>query len=175
VNPKTGDEVWSCAGLSNLVYTSPLVAKEEVVAMCGYGGPAIGVQRGGKGDVTESHRLWVTPSNPQRIGSGIVVGDYVYIVNENGVAWCLNPKTGERKWEKRLGGVNFWSSSCQAEGRIYVTNFDGDTFVLEADPSACKVLAENKIGEQTRGSLAFSGGLAFLRTHQNLYCFEAKK
>jgi outer membrane protein assembly factor BamB len=64
---------------------------------------------------------------------------------------------------------------CQADGRLYVTNFNGDTYVLEADPEACKVLGENKIGEQTRGSLAFSNGQVFLRTHKNLYCFEAKK
>ncbi len=176
VNPRTGEEVWSCGGLSKLVYTSPLVGKDAVVAMCGYTGPAMGVRRGGKGDVTETHRLWLTDKpNPQRIGSGIIVGDYLYILNETGIAWCLDPKTGEKKWEKRLGGPLSWSSMCQADGRLYVTNFNGDTYVLEADPDDCKVLAENKIGEQTRGSLAFSNGQVFLRTHKNLYCFEAKK
>ena len=64
---------------------------------------------------------------------------------------------------------------CQADGRLYITNFDGNTHVLEADPTACKILGENKIGEHTNGSLAFSGGQVFLRTHKNLYCFEAKK
>lgn len=175
VNPKTGEEAWSCGGLSKLVYTSPLVGKEEVVAMCGYTGPAMGVKRGGKGDVTESHRLWLTDKpNPQRIGSGIIVGDYLYILNETGVAWCLDPKTGEKKWEKRLGAGS-WSSMCLADDRLYITNFDGNTHVLEADPTECKILAENKIGEKTNGSLAFSNGQVFLRTHKNLYCFEAKK
>ena len=176
VNPHTGEEVWSCAGLSKLVYTSPLVGKDAVVAMCGYGGPAMSVRRGGKGDVTATHRLWLTDKpNPQRIGSGIILGDFVYIVNENGVAWCLDVNSGEKKWEQRLGSANTWSSICQADGRLYIANFNGDTFVLEADPSGCKILAENKIGEETKGSLAFSNGQVFLRTHKNLYCFEAKK
>ncbi len=175
VNPKSGEEVWSCGGLSKLVYTSPLIGKKEVVAMCGYTGPAMGVKRGGKGDVTETHRLWLSDKpNPQRIGSGIIIGDYVYILNETGIAWCLDPKTGEKKWEQRLGAGS-WSSMCQADGRLYITNFDGNTHVLEADPTACKILAENKIGEKTNGSLAFSNGQVFLRTHKNLYCFEAKK
>ena len=42
--------------------------------------------------------------NPQRVGSGVLVDGHVYILNEDGIAWCLDAVTGERKWEKRLGG-----------------------------------------------------------------------
>jgi outer membrane protein assembly factor BamB len=172
VKPASGEEVWSSGGLSKLVYTSPLVAGDTIVAMCGYGGPAIAVRTGGAGDITETHRLWEHPKNPQRVGSGVVVGEHIYIQNEPGVAWCLLAKTGEKLWEQRLGSKNSWSSMCHAGGRLYATNMDGHTFVLEANPQECKILAENKVGELTRASLAFSGPLVFQRTYKNLYCFE---
>lgn len=175
VNPRTGKEIWSSGGFSNLVYTSPLASGDIVVAMCGYGGPAVAVRDGGKGDVTDSHRLWRHEGNPQRVGSGVLVEGFIYILNEPGLAWCLDAKTGEKKWEQRLGGTNSWSSSCYVDGRLYCTNMDGDTFVLEVTPAAGKILAENKIGETTRASLAFSNGQVFLRTYKNLYCFEKGK
>ncbi len=173
VDPQTGDDVWTCDGASKLVYTSPLVAGDTVVAMCGYGGPAFAVKGTSEGDQTPN-RLWIHPRNPQRVGSGVVVGDYLYILNEPGQAWCLDPQTGEKKWEERLDGGNSWSSMTYADGRLYILNTAGTTFVLEPSPEACKIIAENKLGELTRGSHAFSNGQIFIRTYQNLYCIEAK-
>jgi outer membrane protein assembly factor BamB len=173
VDPKTGADVWTCDGPSKLVYTSPLVAGDVVIAMCGYGGPAIAVKGTGTGDQTEN-RLWIHPRNPQRVGSGVIVGDYLYILNEPGNAWCLDPKTGDRKWEQRLGMGNSWSSMTYVDGRIYILNTAGTTIVLDPSPDECKVIAENKLGELTRGSHAFSNGQIFIRTYEHLYCIEAK-
>jgi outer membrane protein assembly factor BamB len=175
LEPRSGVEIWSCGGLSNkLVYTTPLVAGDIVVAMCGYGGPAMAVRAGGQGDVTETHRLWVHPRNSQRVGSGVVVDGYVYILNENGSAWCLDPATGEKKWDKpRVSSVS-WSSMTHAAGRIYVNNTEGTTFVIEPNTAECKILAENKLDERTRATPAFANGRIYIRTYENLYCIEAK-
>jgi len=50
----------------------------------------------------------------------------------------------------------------------------GTTYVLEPTPAECKILAENKLGELTRASPAFSNGQIFIRTHEHLYCVEGK-
>ena len=57
-----------------------------------------------------------------------------------------------------------------AAGRLYISNEAGTTFVLEANPREFKLLAENKLGELTRASPAFSNGEIFIRTHAALYC-----
>ncbi|MEO7651175.1 MAG: PQQ-binding-like beta-propeller repeat protein, partial [Bryobacteraceae bacterium] len=56
-DPATGNVLWSCEGLGDLVYASPVVSEENVsepvvVAMSGFGGPALAVKAGGAGDVT---------------------------------------------------------------------------------------------------------------------------
>lgn len=176
LDPEKGDEIWTCRGLSKLIYTSPLANDEVAVAMSGFHGPALALKMGGMGDVTDSHRLWLhDKQNPQRVGSGVIVGDHIFIYNEAGIAWCLDLKSGEKKWEQRVGGSS-WSSMCHVDGRLYVVAQDGKTFVLEPNPNECKVLAENALaGETTRGSLAFSNGQIFIRSHKHLYCIENAK
>lgn len=174
-DPADGKLIWSCKGLSKLAYTSVLVGDGLVVGMSGYGGPALACRTGGEGDVTETHRLWLhEKKNPQRVGSGVIVGEHLYILNEPGIAWCLNAKTGEKLWEQRLGG-KAWSSMVHAAGRLYVINMEGKTFVLEPTPTECKVLAENDLEETTRASLAFSEGQVFARTYKALYCIGEEK
>lgn len=173
VKPNSGEEVWSCGGMSDLVYTSPVITGEAVVTMCGYHGPALAVRLGGMGDVTATHRLWRHETkNPQRIGSGVAVDGHVYILNENGVAWCLDALTGEKKWEQRIGEGTSWGSMCHVDGRLYVQNMKGNVIVLKADPNECSVISHNELNEGSRSSPAFSNGNVFIRTFKNLYCIE---
>jgi outer membrane protein assembly factor BamB len=176
VDPKTGADIWSCRGLGPLVYTSPLIDGDIVVAMSGYGGPALAVRGGGQGDVTATHRLWhhETPKPPQRVGSGVIAKNHIFILNEPGAAWCLDSRTGEKKWEQRVGRNRSWCSMVHVDGRLYISNKAGTTIVLAPDIESCKVLAENELGEQIEASPAFSNGQIFIRTHQNLYCIESK-
>ncbi len=173
-DPDTGKQLWKCAGLSKLTYTTPLVDEKSVVAMSGYHGPAIAVRTGGSGDVTKSHRLWVTEKkNPQRVGSGVLVAGHVYILNENGDAWCIEVATGEVKWQERLKGKN-WGSMVYADGRLYVLNMDSTTYVLAANPEQCELLATNQLGELSRSSPAISDGQFFVRTYRHLWCIGKK-
>lgn len=173
VDPASGSELWSCAGPSKLFYTSPLIAGDVIVAMCGFHGPAMAVRGGGSGDVTETHRLWVHQQrNPQRVGSGVVVEGKVYILNEDGVAWCLDATSGEIHWKHRLGG-NAWSSAVAIAGRVYFTNTNGVTYVIEPSAKECKVLATNSLdGKVMRASPAFADGRAYLRSYEKLYCIS---
>jgi outer membrane protein assembly factor BamB len=169
----SGERHWSCQGLGDLVYTSALIGEEAVIAMGGYGGPALACRPMGEGDITDAARLWHhSDSNPQRIGSGVIVGDYAYIQNANGVAACLKVATGETMWEERLGGES-WSSLVYADGRLYSLNMAGETHVFEAKPEY-KLLATNSVGEYALASLAPSDGQFFIRTHQNLWCVGKK-
>jgi outer membrane protein assembly factor BamB len=170
-NPLTGDLLWSCGGLTALAYTSPLATSEVVVAMSGYHGAALAVKTGGKGDVTRSHRLWhATEKNPQRIGSGIILGDYIYMINAGpGSVQCLDLKTGKDLWQGRRLGTAFWGSLVLAEGKFYATDQEGDTYVFAAKPTF-EQLSRNRLGEHTNASLAISDGAIFLRTDDHLWC-----
>jgi outer membrane protein assembly factor BamB len=175
-DPTTGNELWSCGGLTKLVYTSPVYADGIVVAMSGFHGSALAVKVGGSGDITKD-RLWHhTKSNPQRIGSGVVVGEHLYMLEESGTPHCFELKTGKEVWEtqveKRPGGSS-WSSMVAADGRLYIVNRNGDTLVLAASPKY-EQLAFNRLGEHTDASIAVANGELFIRTHKHLWCIGSK-
>lgn len=176
-DPKTGKELWSCDGLGKLVYTSPVAGNGVIVMMSGFHGPALAVRTGGKGDITNTHRLWLHKTrNPQRIGSPVVVGDHVYILNDSGEPTCYELKTGKEVWqvkERPAGGA--WGSMVHAAGRLYVTTSNGDTLVFAASPQY-QLLARNRLGgEMVRASLVPSNGEVFLRTYKHLWCIGANK
>jgi outer membrane protein assembly factor BamB len=176
LDPKTGKEFWSCDGLTDLVYTSPVVSPDGIViAMSGYGGSALAVRAGGSGDVTKTHRLWRHPSNPQRIGSCVIVGEYAYHVNEPGLASCFELKTGKDLWKKERLTSETWGSMVHAADRLYVTNTDGETFALKADPEKLDVLTRNKLPDRVLASIAISDGDLFIRGYKFLWCISAKK
>jgi outer membrane protein assembly factor BamB len=176
-NPKDGTELWKCQGLSSFCYTSPLFGDGIAVQMSGYGGSALAVKLGGAGDITAS-RLWLHPTATQRVGSGMIVGKHVYMVDENGVPKCYDLETGDEKWKvsKRPGsGSSTWGSMVHANGRLYVLMRNGETLVFAAKPEY-ELLAVNKLsGSETNSSLAISKGEVFIRTFKHLWCIEAAK
>jgi outer membrane protein assembly factor BamB len=177
LEPRTGKELWSCGGINPLVYTSPLYdpRTEILVAMGGYSGMSIAVKAGGSGDVTASRRLWHHPKTKQRIGSGVIHDGHIYIHNDPGVAECFELETGKLIWEERLRGpaanTASWSSMVLADGKLYVINQGGDSFVLRASPKF-ELLATNPLGETTMASMAVSDGDLFIRTHKGLWCLR---
>ena len=176
-DPLKGKEIWSCRGLNPLVYTSPIYENGIIVAMGGYRGTAMGVRAGGVVDVTATHQLWTRPREKQRIGSGVLVGGHVYILNEDGVAQCIEARQGKVVWEERLRGAGgngkSWSSMVVAGDKLYAINQSGDAFVLRAVPKF-ELLATNALGEMTQSSMAFAGGDIFVRTYKSLWCISGK-
>jgi outer membrane protein assembly factor BamB len=173
-DPRTGKELWSCDGLGKLVYTSAVVSDGVIVTMSGFHGPAMAVRTGGKGDCTATHRLWRhPPGNPQRIGSAVVLGEHIYILNDPGTFQCLELKTGKQVFSERLSSTS-WGSLVATGDRLYVTNQAGQTFVLAASPEFKKI-ATNALEERTMSSIAVSDGELFIRTYKHLWCIGKKK
>ena len=171
--PASGKLLWTCEGLGDLVYPSPLYSDGIVVAMGGFGGPSLAVRAGGSGDVTSTHRLWQLPKSRPMIGSGVVVGGRIYVVDNNGVAECLELETGKVVWTSRLKGSGesqgVWSSPVLNRDKIYVMNKSAEVFIFKA-ASQFELLASNVLDEESNSSVVISDGDVFLRTHLALWC-----
>jgi outer membrane protein assembly factor BamB len=169
----TGRELWRAGGLnpdrdSNYrIVASPVVVGDLVLAPTRVK-PLLAIRTGGRGDVSATHRVWSFDSGPD-VPTPVTDGTRVYIVTDNGIAWCLDLRTGRALYgPERLKPGTYSASPVLADGRIYVTSEDGLTTVLEAGPSF-KVLAENAVDEYTLSSPAISNGQIFLRTDKHLY------
>ncbi len=167
----SGKEVFKCSGLTDLVYTTPVVRDKIVVAMSGYTGRALAMRLGGTGDVTDERRLWITPEGKkeqQRIGSGIIRNEHMMMVNEPGVGELIDLASGDVVWKDRVSGTT-WSSLVWADGRYYILDQKGTTTVFTAEPKL-QIVATNALGEATNASHAISQGNLYIRTDKHLWC-----
>lgn len=173
LDPQTGRELWSSTGINPLIYTSPLISDDVIVAMGGFNGMTLALHGYLQGDVTKSHRLWRHPKTKQRIGSGAIHDGYIFVHNDPGIAECFELKTGKLVWEKRLTGSGTkgtnWSSVMIADGLCYTITQGGDCFVFRAAPEF-ELVSTNPLGEASNSSIVPSNGQLFIRTHAHLWC-----
>jgi outer membrane protein assembly factor BamB len=95
----------------------------------------------------------------------------LFMVNDTGIATCLDAKTGAEVWRSRLAD-SYSASPVFAEGRIYFFSEDGKTTVIEAGRTF-KVLAENTLDDGFMASAAIDGRALYLRTKSHLYRVES--
>lgn len=172
-DPATGKELWRANGLNPSrngafrIIASPVVFGNIVYAPTRER-PLLALRAGGRGDVTESHKLWSFGNGPD-VPTPVTDGRYFYSVNDRGIIWCLDANTGQEIWGKqRIRPATYSSSPVLADGKIYITNEEGLTTVLKAAPQF-EVLAENDLGDYTLSSPAISDGHIFIRTAKFLY------
>jgi len=173
-DPATGKELWRGNGLNPnnnpnyRIVASPIVFDGVVYAPTRVN-PLTAFKSGGRGDITESHRLWTFRNGPD-VPTPVTDGKYFYSIDDRGVAWCLDAKTGQPVWgPERVKSGTYSGSPVLADGKIYITNEEGLTVVLKAGPKF-EVLAENALGDYCLSSPAISEGQIFIRTSTYLYC-----
>jgi outer membrane protein assembly factor BamB len=171
-NPDTGDVLWTCLGNTVEVIPTPAVAHGLLFVTSGRAGPTLAVRPGGTGDVTATHVAWSTPKGSPFVPSPLVLGDYLYTVNDMAsIASCFTAKTGELIRQERLGEPQregFSASPVAVGGKVFFTNDEGDTFVLSPAPEFA-LLHVNRIGEQTLASPALVDGRWYIRTASHLW------
>ena len=170
----TGKELWRAGGFNPdkdpwyRVIASPVVEGDLIYAPTRVK-PLQVFRAGGRGDITRSHRVWTTNNGPD-VPTPVTDAKYLYIVNDLGIVWCFDAKTGSQVYGgQRIRSGAYSASPVLADGKIYVTSEDGVTSVLKAGP-AFEIVAENDLGEYTLSSIAVSDGQIFLRTAKYLYC-----
>jgi outer membrane protein assembly factor BamB len=171
-DPATGEELWRVRTDGYSVVPRPVFGCGMVFVATGYESPSlVAVRPDGRGDVTATHVAWKlrrgAPLNP----SPLLVGEELYLVSDDGLATCLEARTGKVHWRQRLGG-EFSASPLFAAGRVYFQDEEGTGTVIRAGRKF-ELLARNELGERTLASYAVGDGALFIRTAQHLYKIQA--
>lgn len=173
LDPKTGKTIWFAEGPSEKFVSTPVVGHGMVFSFGGSPAKnAMAVRLGGQGNVLESHFVWRNEKAMPYIPSPILVGDFLHVINDNGVYTCLEPQSGKTlETGRKLGAVN--SSPVAVAGRIYFFEDSGACTIIE-NGAGFKVLAKNELGETVYTTPAISQGQLFVRTESHLICIGAK-
>ncbi|MEZ5326508.1 MAG: PQQ-binding-like beta-propeller repeat protein [Verrucomicrobiales bacterium] len=171
-----GKPLWQCkSGIGWYMCPMPLVQDGTVYAVGGRSGlGGLAVRTGGKGDVTETRRLW-TLQKATNVPTPILHGGHLYFANDStAVAHCVDIKTGEFLYSERLvpnpGGI--YASPVLLGERILYLGRGGQAVFIAAKPEF-KILSsavlENKRG-MFNASPAVAGNRLLLRSNKFLYC-----
>ena len=171
-DPRTGREFWRVRYASHSGAAMPLFGHGLVYVNTGFGAAdLLAVKPDGEGDVTTTHVVWASKKSIGSKPSQVLVGDLIFNVDDNpGVATCIDAKTGEELWSKRLSG-EFSASPLYADGKIYYCGQDGITTVVKADREYTE-LAKNQFADGFMASPAVTGKALILRTRSAIYRVE---
>ena len=168
----------------NLRLVPSVVAGEGIAVVCSpKNRPVFGVRLGLSGNLSDGDLAWT--SDPKELTSDVSTPAFYqgkfYILDSNRkVISCVDPKTGKVIWTGETGSKSkFESSPTIADGKIYMTNFWGDVYVVKAGGEKFELLSVNEMGDGSkpngdakscRSSIAAANGNLYIRTQDKLYC-----
>ena len=164
-----GRELWRVQHRGFSIAPRPVYGHGLVFAVIDRDDPELwAIRPDGHGDVTDTHVVWRQfKSMPQRC-SPLLVGDLLFVVDRQGIASCLEAKTGKTVWKKRLSG-KYSASPIYAEDRIYLFNEDATTTVIRPKREL-DIIATNTLDKQPLLATPAVDGNGFLiRTENYLY------
>jgi len=172
-DPRTGQEIWRVYSGGMNAAARPLFGNGLIYAnsaASGFG--TFAIRPDGEGDVTGTHLAWKFGRTSPKRPSQLLVDSLLFMVNDDGIAACVDAREGNLIWTHRLGG-KYSASPLYNQGRIYFFDEDGETRVIEA-AGEVKLLATNKLDSGCMASPAVAGDALFVRTKTHLYRIETK-
>ena len=171
---ETGEELWRGGGLNpsdarNYRTIASALVVGDIVLVPSRRRPFIAFRTDGKGDVTESKKLWSTEFGPD-VPTPTSDGERLYIIDDRGIALSLRVSDGSTVWDRtRIEPGTYSASPLLADGKIYATSEEGTTTVLKAGDEF-EILAVNRLDSYTLASPAAVGNRLYIRTADYLYC-----
>jgi outer membrane protein assembly factor BamB len=178
-DPRTGKELWRLGGSSKITAPTPVYGDGLFVIASGRAPerPLFAVRPGARGDLTlragETARgavAWSRTGRGSYMPTPLIYKGILYVLANNGVFDAYDLQTGTEIYRQRLPhlGSGFSASPVGADGRIYLSNEDGEMLVIAAGREFMHV-ATNQMGELLMATPALSGGVMYVRSAGSLF------
>jgi outer membrane protein assembly factor BamB len=173
-DPRTGKELWRLGRSSKITAPTPIFADDMLVVVSGRGPerPIFVVKAGARGDLTlpegktsSDTVIWSRTGRGSYMPTPLIYNGILYVLANNGTFDAYNLKTGEEIYRQRLSGVGsgFSASPVASDGKIYLSNEDGEILVVSAGEKFNHI-ATNSMGELLMATPALSDGVMYVRS-----------
>ncbi len=184
-DPRTGKELWRLGGSSKITAPTPIFAEDLFVVASGRGPerPIFVVRPNARGDLTlpdgktaSEAIVWSRTGRGSYMPTPLVYNGILYVLANNGMFDAYKLKTGEELYRQRLPtvGSGFSASPVAADGKIYLSNEDGEMLVIAAGEKF-NHLATNSLGELLMATPAISDGVMYVRSSASLFAIGRKR
>ncbi len=184
-DPRTGKELWRLGKSSKITAPTPLFADELFIFASGRAPerPIFAVKAGARGDLTLAEGktandsvAWSKTGRGSYMPTPLIYQGVLYVLANNGLLDAYDLRTGEEVYRQRLPlvGNGFSASPVAADGKLYLSNEDGDILVITAGKNYAHV-ATNAMGELLMATPALSDGVMYVRSSQSLFAIGRKQ
>lgn len=170
LDAKTGKMLWNLKVFEMRCCSSPLIVGDLVIGSSGSGGGgnhlvAVKIPKSSSDKPESVYRI---DRGAPYVPTSVVSGDRLFMVDDKGIASCINAKTGESVWQKRIGG-NFGASPILVGQTLLLISLDGKATLLKASDTFEK-LGEVDLGAPVGATPAYSQGRLLIRVGEELVC-----
>jgi len=175
LNPK--DSVWPKT--RNEVIATPVIYEDHVYIANGQDpehGEGVGhlysIDATKRGDITETGRVWHYDKIRRSISTGAIYNGLLFYSDFSGFVHCLDVKTGKPYWVHDMLSA-IWSSPMVIDGKVYVSDEDGDVAILEASKEK-KVISTVNMGSSVYATPVPANGALFIMNRNQLFALAEK-
>ncbi|MEM7477759.1 MAG: PQQ-binding-like beta-propeller repeat protein [Planctomycetota bacterium] len=168
IDPETGEVLWNCRGIPDYIVPVPIVDGDIIYFSGGRQNRTMAIRAGGRGDVTETHKLWEV-ARGANVTTPLLHDGHLYWSHDKAFALCMSAETGDVLDQTRFeNGERVYASVVYGDEKLFMTQRNGVTLVLRASPEY-NLLSENQLGD---GEESFNATPAI---HENSLLFRSTK
>ncbi|HXF38110.1 MAG TPA: PQQ-binding-like beta-propeller repeat protein [Blastocatellia bacterium] len=183
-DPRTGKELWRLGGSSKITAPTPVFSDDMFAVVSGRGPerPIFVVKASARGELTlpegkssSESIAWSRAGRGSYMPTPLIYDGILYVLNNNGLLDAYNLRSGEEVYRQRLPlvGSGFSASPVASDGKIYLSNEDGEMLVIAAGQKFAHI-ATNSMGEMLMATPALSDGVMYVRSSASLFAVGRK-
>ncbi|MCD8535964.1 MAG: PQQ-like beta-propeller repeat protein [Verrucomicrobia bacterium] len=168
-DPDSGQELWRIEDHSGHSGTCvPFVFQGKIGFVTGFSrGTLYTIPVGSRGALNSDSIQWSVKRNVPNKPSPVLANNLLFMVDDGGIASCIDPVNGSELWRERIGG-NFSASPLVANNHVYFFSEEGVTTLVEAS-ATFKINASNLLANGFMATPAVYKNSFLLRTKSHLY------
>ena len=184
-DPRTGKELWKLGRSSKITAPTPIFTDDMFIIASGRAPerPIFVVRAGARGDLTlpdgkanSEAVAWSRTGRGSYMPTPLIYNGILYVLANNGLLDAYNVKDGEEVYRQRLPlvGSGFSASPIASDGKLYLSNEDGEMLVIAAGQKFTQI-ATNSMGELLMATPALSDGVMYVRSSTSLFAIGRKQ
>ncbi len=150
----TGEKIWSWPVSLRGLNTAALMIGSDVIVS--HSEENLGTTEMGmlaaipadkSGTLTDKDARWLIRGVQAGYGSPVSDGERIYVVDNGGILFAHDAKTGNRLWEQNLGTIQK-SSPVLADGKLYIGTENGKFFIIRPHADKAEILDQDWLGSE---------------------------
>jgi outer membrane protein assembly factor BamB len=181
----TGERLWtwlvSKRGLNTaalMVGSDVVVSHSEENVLSSEMGMLAAMPANKTGVLADQDARWVVRGVQAGYASPVSDGQRLYVVDNGGIMFAHDAKTGARVWEQNLGTIQK-SSPVLADGKIYVGTENGRFYIIRPHADKAEILDQDWLGSEQNpepiiASPAIARGRVYVASMNAIYAIGPK-